>query len=145
MTFKYNIPKIMENLLLFCGNVSSFIRKVKGLHVQSKMIKKKQDISLLTHVIIDIPKETNLGTECKKHEITEEWLENPREINIEHVSRRLTLERRLYRLKNNICYKKCALWVKYLCKLDDVPYIGNLRLNCENMNSKTLSKKTTKT
>ena len=40
MTFKYNIPKIMENLLLFCGNVSSFIRKVKGLHVQSKMIKK---------------------------------------------------------------------------------------------------------
>ena len=55
---------------------------------------KKQDISLLTHVIIDIPKETDLGTECKKHKITEEWLENPREINIEHVSRRLILELR---------------------------------------------------
>jgi uncharacterized protein (DUF1015 family) len=58
------------------------------------------------------------GPECKKHEITEEWLENPREINIEHVSRRLTLELGLYRLKNNICYKKYALWVKYLCKLE---------------------------
>lgn len=38
MTLKYNIPKIMENFLFFCGHVSSFIRKVKGL--QSKMIKK---------------------------------------------------------------------------------------------------------
>ena len=50
MTFKYNIPKIMENLLLFCGNVSSFIRKVKEL--QSKMIKNKifrfSLVSLLT-------------------------------------------------------------------------------------------------
>ena len=64
---------------------------------------KKQDISLLTHVIIDIPKETDLGTECKKHTITEEWLENPREINIEHVSRTLILELRYYRLRNNIC------------------------------------------
>ena len=90
----------MQNVLLFYGNISSFIIKVKGL--QSKMIK-KQDISLLTHVIIDIPKETDLGTECKKHNITEEWLENPREINIEHVSRRLILELRLYRLRNNIC------------------------------------------
>jgi hypothetical protein len=70
MTFKYNIPKIMQNVLLFYGNISSFIIKVKGL--QSKIIK-KQDISLLTHVIIDIPKETDLGTECKKHKITEEW------------------------------------------------------------------------
>jgi hypothetical protein len=40
MTFKYNIPKIMGNLLLFCGHVSSFIRKVKGL--QSKIIKKNK-------------------------------------------------------------------------------------------------------
>jgi hypothetical protein len=70
MTFKYNIPKIMQNVLLFYGNISSFIIKVKGL--QSKIIK-KQDISLLTYVIIDIPKETDLGTECKKHKITEEW------------------------------------------------------------------------
>jgi hypothetical protein len=31
MTFKYNILKIMENLLLYCGHVSAFIRKVKGL------------------------------------------------------------------------------------------------------------------
>ena len=90
----------MQNVLLFYGNISSFIIKVKGL--QSKMIK-KQDISLLTHVIIDIPKETDLGTECKKHKITEEWLENLREKNIEHVSRRLILELRLYRLRNNIC------------------------------------------
>jgi hypothetical protein len=66
----FSIVKIIQNVLLFCGNIYSFIIKVKGL--QWKIIK-KQDISLLTHVIIDIPKETDLGTECKKHKITEEW------------------------------------------------------------------------
>ena len=53
------------------------------------------------------------------------------------------LELRLYRIRNNICFKKCALWVKYLCKLDDIPNIGNIRNNWETMNSKKLSMKTT--
>jgi hypothetical protein len=74
----------------------------------SKMIKKNQDISLLTHVIINIPKETDLGTECKKHNITEEWLENPREINKK--------EDTFTQKRSTFCIIFGMLYLKVICK-----------------------------
>ena len=71
----------------------------------------------------------NIGKECKKQGITEAWLLNPTEINVDFVNRELALELRSYKNRNQILDKTCALWFLYLCKLQTLPHLGRLCLS----------------
>jgi hypothetical protein len=54
----------------------------------------------------------NIGKECKKQGITEAWLLNPTEINVDFVNRELALELRSYKNRNQILDKTCALCIE---------------------------------
>jgi hypothetical protein len=50
-----------------------------------------------------------LGKECKKQGITEVWLLNPTEINVDFVNRELALELRSYKNRNQILDKRTQI------------------------------------
>ena len=121
LTYKYNMKTCIDNVHLYCNNISAFVRKIKNLQ---EKIKKQNKHVLLENTVIEVKKIESLGEECKKHGITEHWLLNPEKINIDMVTRKLILELRVYKNRNKITDKTFAVWVKYLCNLPTLPHLG---------------------
>lgn len=91
LTYKYNIQSCIANTHLFCPNISAFVRKIK--QIKDKALKNNK-IDLLQTCIIECQVLPSLGEECRKYGLTETWLQNPTEINIDNVTRKLVLELR---------------------------------------------------
>ena len=133
LTYKYNIQSCIANTHLYCPNISAFVRKIK--QIKDKALKNNK-IDLLQTCIIECQVLPSLGEECRKYGLTETWLQNPTEITIDNVTRKLVLELRQYKKKNQIPDKTCALWLFHLCKLDTLPHLGRLWLSIERMFNK---------